>query len=39
MLATDTCTHSGTYLATILNCHLDELTYTILIENLEWVNL
>jgi hypothetical protein len=39
MLATDTSAEAWTGLATIIYSHLDELTYTLLIEYLEWVNL
>ncbi len=39
MLAADACTQVRTYLATILDSHLDELTYTILVENLEGIDL
>ena len=39
MLATNTSTKTWTSLATIIHRHLDELTNTFLIKNLEWVNL
>ncbi len=39
MLTADTCAEVRTGSTTILYCHLDELTNTLLVENLEWVNL
>ena len=39
MLAADTTLEVGTYGAALFYGHLDELTYTILVENLEGVNL
>ena len=39
MLTTDTATELWTNLTTFLNSELDETAYTLLVENLEWVNL
>ena len=39
MLTTDTATKLRTNLATFLNSELDETANTLLVENLEWVNL
>ena len=39
MLTADTCAEIRTCGATVLNCHLDELTNTLLVENLERVYL
>ena len=39
MLTADTCAEVRTGSTTILYCHLDKLTNTLLVENLEWVNL
>ena len=39
MLATDTTFEVLTCLTTLLNTHLDELTNTLLIENLEWIDI
>ena len=39
MLTTDTATQFRTNLTTLLYSVLDELTNTLLVENLEWVNL
>ena len=39
MLTTDTATEIWTNLTTLLNGELDETTYALLVEYLEWVNL
>ena len=39
MLTADTGAHAWTNLTSVLYCHLDQLTYTILVEYLEGVNL
>ena len=39
MLSADTCAQSRTDSTTFLHGHLDELTYTILVENLERIHL
>lgn len=38
MFSTDSGTHSWTYCTTFFYSHLDKLSYTILIENLEWIH-
>ena len=39
MLTADTATEVLANATTLLYCHLDELANTLLVENLEWVNL
>ena len=39
MLTADTALELWTYAASLLNCHFYELTNTVLVEYLEWVNL
>ena len=39
MLTTDTATEVWTYSATLADSKLDETAYTLLVENLEWVDL
>lgn len=39
MLTANTGAHTWTYSTTLLYCHLDELTNTVLVKYLEWVNL
>ena len=39
MFATDTALEFRTYGTTLLNCHLNKLAYTVLVEYLEGVNL
>ena len=39
MLTADTCTERRANGTSLLNSHLHKLTNTLLVENLEWVNL
>ena len=39
MLTANTSAHAWTNSTTLLNSHLDELAYTLLVKYLEWVNL